>query len=113
LKESLKGEISPLNGLRPAPPKFLKNTEPSTFFEGENIPPQRSLRSLLPLKNRHSSFVKVASIRLLRGMSFGEMEIPMNSRKDSFFHKERKQKLAYSLITSGSLAGQSISISSF
>jgi len=43
----------------------------STFFEGENIPPQRSLRSLLPLKNRHSSFVKVASIRLLRGMSFG------------------------------------------
>jgi len=36
----------------------------STFFEGENIPPRRSLRSPLPLKNRHSSFVEVAPIRL-------------------------------------------------
>jgi len=44
----------------------------STFFEGENIPPQRSLRSLLPLKNRHSSFVEVAPIRLLQKMSFGK-----------------------------------------
>jgi len=46
-------------------------------LKGENIPPQRSLRSLLPLKNRHSSFVKVAPIRLLREISFGEMEIPI------------------------------------
>jgi len=41
--------------------------------EGGNILPQRSLCSLLPLKNRESGLVKAAFIRLLRGMSFGEM----------------------------------------
>ena len=32
LKESLKGETSPLNGLRPAPPKFLKKAQQVTPF---------------------------------------------------------------------------------
>jgi len=58
------------------------------ILEEENIPPQRSLRSLLPLENRHSRLVKVAPIRLLRGMSFGEMEIPILQEKFSLFRKK-------------------------
>jgi len=57
------------------------------IFEGENIPPKRSLRSPLPLKNRHSSFVEVAPVRLLRGMSLGEMEIPILQEKLAYSEK--------------------------
>ncbi len=42
-----------------------------TIVEGENIPPQRLLRSLLALRiqNLQSGLVKVADIRLLQGKS--------------------------------------------